>query len=143
MDNEGLGVSHERIYQHIKDDKIGGGDLYRHLHCQKKRRKRYGVPSHRGHIKNRVCIDQRPDVVERCSRVGGWEADIVIGTKKAGKVVATLSERKSRYCLIVVSEEKWRFYSTYLELCKKCDYPISLVFQSYCAWKLCRVRAYR
>ena len=106
LDNEGLGVSHERIYQHIKDDKIGGGDLYRHLRCQKKRRKRYGTPSRRGHIRNRVCIDQRPDVVEKRLRIGDWEADTLIGTRRAGKVLATLAERKSRYCMIVVSEDK-------------------------------------
>ena len=106
LDNEGLGVSHERIYQHIKDDKIGGGDLYRHLRCQKKRRKRYGTPSRRGHIRNRVCIDQRPDVVDKRLRIGDWEADTLIGTRKAGKVLATLAERKSRYCMIVVSEDK-------------------------------------
>ncbi len=105
-DNEGLYVSHERIYQYVKDDKISGGNLYRHLRCQKKRRKRYGTPSRRGHIKNRVCIDQRPDVVDKRLRIGDWEADTLLGTRKGGKVLATLAERKSRYCLIVVSEDK-------------------------------------
>lgn len=28
-------VSHERIYQHILADKRSGGDLYKHLRCQK------------------------------------------------------------------------------------------------------------
>ena len=105
-DNEGLYVSHERIYQYVKDAKISGGNLYRHLRCQKKRRKRYGTPSRRGHIKNRVCIDQRPDVVDKRLRIGDWEADTLLGTRKGGKVLATLAERKSRYCLIVVSEDK-------------------------------------
>lgn len=35
-------VSHERIYQHIYADKRAGGDLFEHLRCRKKRRKRYG-----------------------------------------------------------------------------------------------------
>ncbi len=39
---EGVSVSHERIYQHVYEDKRGGGDLHRHLRCQKPRRKRYG-----------------------------------------------------------------------------------------------------
>ena len=39
-------------------------------------------------------------------RIGDWEADTLIGTRKAGKVLATLAERKSRYCMIVVSEDK-------------------------------------
>ena len=34
-------ISHEWIYQHILVDKQAGGKLYKHLRCQKKRRKRY------------------------------------------------------------------------------------------------------
>lgn len=33
-------ISHEWIYQYIYADKRSGGDLYRSLRCQKKRRKR-------------------------------------------------------------------------------------------------------
>ena len=40
--NQAVRVSHEWIYQYILADKLTGGDLYRHLRCQKKRRKRYG-----------------------------------------------------------------------------------------------------
>ncbi len=35
-------ISHEWIYQYVLQDKAKGGVLYRHLRCQKKRRKRYG-----------------------------------------------------------------------------------------------------
>ena len=44
-----------------------------------KRKKRYGSNDRRGYLKNRVCIDQRPHVVEEKSRVGDWEADTIIG----------------------------------------------------------------
>lgn len=37
-----VSVSHEWIYQYILQNKVQGGDLYRHLRCQKQRRKRYG-----------------------------------------------------------------------------------------------------
>ncbi len=37
--NCGLRISHEWIYQYILMDKHAGGDLHRHLRCQKKRRK--------------------------------------------------------------------------------------------------------
>ena len=47
-----------------------GGDRYRHLRCQKQRKKRYGAPDRRGHIKGRVSIDERPDVVNKRSRIG-------------------------------------------------------------------------
>ena len=104
--NEGLGVSHESIYKHVKEDKMRGGDLHTHLRCRKKRRKRYGTPSRKGQIKNRICIDQRPEVVDRRSRIGDWEADTLLGSRKKSKVLVTLAERKSRYCLILVSEDK-------------------------------------
>lgn len=35
-----LPVSHETIYRHIYADKAQGGSLWKHLRCQKKRRKR-------------------------------------------------------------------------------------------------------
>ena len=39
---QGICISHEWIYQYILADKQASGDLYKHLRCQKKRRKRYG-----------------------------------------------------------------------------------------------------
>lgn len=39
---EGIAVSHEWIYQYVYADKRHGGGLYKHLRCQKSRRKRYG-----------------------------------------------------------------------------------------------------
>ena len=67
---EGIRISHEHIYQYIYADKRAGGELYRHLRCQKKRRKRYGSYDRRGVIPNRVSIDERPAVVAERSRVG-------------------------------------------------------------------------
>jgi IS30 family transposase len=61
----GVLVSHERIYQHILADKRVGGDLYRHLRCQKKRKKRYGSYDRRGVLPNRVSIEDRPAVAGR------------------------------------------------------------------------------
>src|SRR5947199_8226470 len=40
--------SPERIYPYVYADKQLGGELYRHLRCQKKRRKRYGKYDRRG-----------------------------------------------------------------------------------------------
>jgi len=52
LKDEGISISHETIYQHILNDKNDGGDLYTHLRCQKKRKKRYGTKAHdrRGQI---------------------------------------------------------------------------------------------
>ena len=102
---EGVSVSHERIYQHVYEDKRRGGDLHRHLRCQKPRRKRYGHYDRRGQIRERVPIDERPEVVEARSRIGDWEADTVIG-KLGGAVLVTLVERRSRLSLIALAPNK-------------------------------------
>jgi len=92
-------VSHESIYQYIYADKRSGGDLYRHLRCQKQRRKRYGAYDRRGVIPNRVSIDERPAIVDTRRRLGDWEGDTVIGKGRRGALVA-LVERKSLYTVI-------------------------------------------
>ena len=96
---EGIHVSPEWIYQYILQDKQAGGDLYKHLRCQRQRKKRYGTTERRGQIKGRVSIDERPDVVNQRSRVGDWEADTVIG-KQGGSVLVTLVERKTRFSVV-------------------------------------------
>ena len=92
-------VSHEWIYQYIYTDKRAGGDLHKHLRCQKKRRKRYGSNDRRGKITNRVSIEQRPAIVEERKRLGDWEVDTMIG-KKSPYALVTLVERKSRFTLL-------------------------------------------
>ena len=47
--SEALGsISPEWIYQYVYTDKRNGGDLHRHLRCQKARKKRYGSYDRRG-----------------------------------------------------------------------------------------------
>ena len=65
-----ISISHEWIYLHIYQDKRQGGDLHKHLRCQKKRRKRYGKQDRRGRIPNRISIDERPAIVANKSRIG-------------------------------------------------------------------------
>jgi len=103
--NRGICISHEWIYQYILRDKSKGGDLYRHLRCQKQRRKRYGSYSCRGQLKNRVSIDERPAIVDSRSRIGDWELDTIIG-KGQKQAIVSLTERKSRLTLIRKVERK-------------------------------------
>lgn len=98
-DSMGISVSHEWIYQYILNDKQKGGDLYIHLRCKRKRKKRYGSNDRRGQIKNRVSIDERPVIVEQRSRIGDWEVDTIIG-KGHKQAIVTLTERKSGLTLI-------------------------------------------
>jgi IS30 family transposase len=77
-----LKISHERIYQHVWANKRQSGELFKHLrHSNKKRKKQYGLKDKRGQIRNRVSIDQRPEIVGQKTRIGDWEIDTVIGKK--------------------------------------------------------------
>lgn len=102
---QGVHLSHERIYQYILADKRVGGDLYRHLRCQKKRKKRYGSYDRRGKLPNRVSIDERPAIVDTRQRLGDWEADTIVGKGRRGALVS-LTERKSRLTLLKRVERK-------------------------------------
>ena len=98
-------LSHEWIYQHILADKAAGGDLYLHLRCHKKRRKRYGSYDRRGKLPNRVSIEERPELVEQRERLGDWEADTLVGKAHQGALVS-LVERKSRFTLLSPVERR-------------------------------------
>jgi IS30 family transposase len=88
-------VSHERIYQHVWEDKKKGGRLYMHLRTQGKRyRKRGQKKDQRGIIPNRVDIDKRPKIVEEKTRVGDFEVDTIIGKNHQGALV-TINDRKT------------------------------------------------
>ena len=89
----GKSVSHESIYLHIWRNKQSGGDLYTHLRRQGKKydKRRYGK-STRGLIKNRVGIEDRPEIVDNKERLGDWEIDTVIGKSHQGALV-TIIER--------------------------------------------------
>jgi len=88
-------VSVERIYQHVWDDKKAKGDLHTHLRRKgRKYRKRGNSKDSRGIIKDRVSISQRPDIVEKRSRFGDLEADLIIG-KNHKQAIVTLNDRAS------------------------------------------------
>ncbi|MCP5346548.1 MAG: IS30 family transposase [Gammaproteobacteria bacterium] len=100
-----VAISHEWIYQFILQDKAAGGELYRHLRCQKQRRKRYGSYSRRGQLIDRISIDERPAVVDSRSRIGDWELNTIIG-KGHKQAIVSLTERKSHYTLIKKVQRK-------------------------------------
>ncbi len=97
------GVSHERIYQYVYDDKRAGGTLHGHLRCQKQRRKRYGSHDRRGQLANRRCISERPALVDSRTRLGDWEADTIVG-KGHQQAIVSLTERKSKLTLLAKVE---------------------------------------
>jgi len=90
---KGIKLSHETIYRHIWSDKSSGGQLYLYLRRKGKAyQSRAKSQAGRGHIINRVSIDERPVVVDDKSRIGDWEIDLVIGKGHSGAIV-TIVER--------------------------------------------------
>lgn len=88
-------MSPEWIYQLIWKDKKSNGNLHTHLRRKGRRyRKRGSSKDSRGVIKNRVSIDQRPDVVENRERFGDLEVDLIIG-KNHKQAILTVNDRAS------------------------------------------------
>ena len=73
--------------------------MYKHLRCQKKRRKRYGKHDRRGKLPNRRSIEQPPEIVDQRQRIGDWEVDTIVG-KGHHQAIVTPTERKSRLALL-------------------------------------------
>jgi transposase, IS30 family len=103
----GRPVSTETIYRFIWKDKKQGGNLHLKLRLanNKKKRKRRHGKDNRGKIINRKDIDLRPAIVQTRSRLGDWEADLVVGKGQQGYLV-TLAERSARRTLIGYVKQK-------------------------------------
>ena len=101
-----LPIGHETVYLRVYADKAQGGTLWKHLRCQKQKRKRYASGrDRRGQIPNRRPLSERPLHIEARRQVGHWECDTVIGASHKGAVV-TMVERKSGYALMAKVEKK-------------------------------------
>ena len=103
---DGLKISHVRIYQYIREDKLNGGDLHTHLRFYHtlKRRAQYGA-KHKGKIKERVSISQRPRIVDEKTRLGDFEIDTIIGTNRKG-AITTAVDRVSLLSIISIPTTK-------------------------------------
>jgi len=104
--NKDVRISHESIYQYLLANKKSGGNLYKYLRCQKKRKKRYGKYDRRSnHLIDRKIIDDRPSIVDSKERLGDWEVDTIIG-KNHKQAIVSLTERKSYLTLIRKVEQR-------------------------------------
>ena len=120
----GESPSHERIYQHIWEDKRCGGELYLCLRRQgKKYQKRCQGKTSRGRIRNRVGIEQRPAVVEGTSRVATTTTtttatdaraavDVASATGGAVVNVAATAATPSPSCVRTTSSSPSQAFST-------------------------------
>lgn len=96
-------VSHERIYQLIRKDKQEGGTLYKHTRHRLKHRKR-PVGGKKIVIKDKVSIDERPQIINERGRFGDWEIDTIIGKENKGAIV-TIVERQTGFLFMKKLEQ--------------------------------------
>lgn len=102
LDHPGLSTNHESIYLYIYSrcerdgwgSKVQGEDLRPYLRRKHKRRNRkYRLwPDERGHIRNRVGIEERPQYIEKRKQLGHWEGDSMVSGKSLA-ALNTLVER--------------------------------------------------
>jgi IS30 family transposase len=104
-------VSHESLYKWIWESKLSQGQhiedrkLYRHLKHGHRRRKRGLRKDCRGHISNRVFIQDRPTIVEQRQRLGDFEVDLMMGKNHQGALVV-MTDRSSLMTELVKVKSK-------------------------------------
>lgn len=91
-----VSLSHERIYQYLRADRLAGGNWHKQLRRRLGLRRARRSIAYKGKIIQRVSIDQRPSIVDDKSRIGDWEADLMLGGQGGGALL-TVVERKSRW----------------------------------------------
>jgi len=89
-------ISHEAIYKFVYRDKLEGGTLWKNLRHKHRKRKPRLPKTKRPRIKNRIGIEQRPQIVEAKSRFGDLEIDTVFGRHSKGAIL-TVVDRHTKF----------------------------------------------
>lgn len=101
---ESLEVSVTTIYRAVKSGRLSF-EARKHLRRKGKPYKRKTRQDGRGHIRDTVSIDLRPQEVEQRLYIGDWEVDTVLGKPGTGGLV-TVVDRTSRLLLATKIEDK-------------------------------------
>lgn len=120
-------VSHEYVYGLVHRDKKRGGHLYRLLKRFGKRKQRFNEREYppTPPASDRVSIDERPAVVEKRSRLGDFEADLIIGHKQSGCVLSVIDRKSRRVALRKLSSKRMHEVREQEETALK-EFPIRL-----------------
>lgn len=113
--DQGFAGNPETIDRFVLTVRQQGGTSTGHLrHQAKPYRKRYGCKEHRGHIPGRIDMAEQPVIDDARTRVGDWEADLVIGRGHKGALVTLAEWRSRRYLALLI-------------IGKLCDLPIQAI----------------
>jgi transposase, IS30 family len=100
-------VSYEYVYTLVHREKKRGKKLHHLLKRFGRRKQRFGPRQYNRTAAqaNRTSIDERPAIVEKRSRLGDCEADLIVGYRQSGYVL-TVIDRKSRLVVLRRLESK-------------------------------------
>jgi transposase, IS30 family len=105
-DEPSMRICTQTIYSWIRRDQGDGGRLHRCLsHGRRGYRKRGSGKELRGGIRNRVGIEERPEIVDKLGRFGDWESDTIVGKAHKG-FIASHVERLSKYTVLALLADK-------------------------------------
>lgn len=108
IDNHGISISHEAIYQYIYDHRTEDRqeliDCLRRAHSKRKK-KAIGRRVKKTKIPNRISIEERPASVETRRQFGHWEGDSLV-SRKSMVCLNSLVERKSRLLILTKLDRK-------------------------------------
>ena len=91
-------IHYTSIYKYLYS--AYGQGLCQHLRYKRyKRKKRIRIKSPREIIKNRVFIENRPEIINQRERYGDFEGDTLGTPRGSNETLAGMIERKSRYIL--------------------------------------------
>lgn len=125
-------LSHSTIYRRIYDDRQFGGSLHTKLWRHGKARWKGGRRNRLASAKlipDRVDISERPEIVDKRSRLGDWEGDTVHGRNAH---LVTLVERTSRLTLVQRVENKCKdtVASAMINLFRKVPSPLTVTLDN-------------
>jgi transposase, IS30 family len=90
-------ASRGAIYKFVYS--VYGRPLEQRLRYKEKKRKN-GKKTKVSQLKNRVFIDERPEIANNRGRFGDWEGDFIVSGKSGKGVLIVLYERKTMYAVI-------------------------------------------
>lgn len=102
LENPGMTLSHETIYQIIYAKKNYKQKLWQYLHRRRKKRmKKGGRQVHReSRIPEAISIDKRPKHIQQRKQLGHWESDNMIGKQTDKTALSVTVERKIKVSIL-------------------------------------------
>lgn len=105
LENEGLKISPEAIYQWIYSKDCEKLELRKYLiRARRKRGLRRKATAHP--IKGRTSVHDRPEIINQRAQAGHLEGDLIFNSGSQSMNITTMVDRVTRYAILVKNESK-------------------------------------